>query len=114
MALSLTDQQENKLRPTGDHQQAELMLEYVERRLDEINESASRLSLLLKNLDNNISLVLQSSRLKLQNLELQVSFNSIPVALVSPTLNLTHDHRLRLVLSRLHQELQLRVSLDRI
>lgn len=71
-ALYLTDKFNNSSHAVNDHQTAELMLEHVERRIDEVNESAIRLSSLLKNLDSNISLVLQSTRLKLQNLELQV------------------------------------------
>lgn len=48
-----------------------------ERRLDEVNESCSRLSTLLSEVDSNISLVLASTRVRLQNLELQTAITTL-------------------------------------
>ncbi|GAA5820527.1 hypothetical protein JCM11251_003030 [Rhodosporidiobolus azoricus] len=64
-------------RPVTDHQQAELLLEYYERRLDETSESCERLSSLLAEVDSNISLVLASTRVRLQNLELQTAIGTL-------------------------------------
>jgi hypothetical protein len=89
--MYLTDKMRGIERDRSDHQVAELLLEYCasdasyvayvpahpfaiadERRLDETSESCERLSTLLSEVDSNISLVLQSTRVRLQNLELQV------------------------------------------
>ncbi|BGP16574.1 magnesium ion transporter [Rhodosporidiobolus nylandii] len=64
-------------REVADHQQAELLLEYYERRLDETSESCERLSTLLAEVDSNISLVLASTRVRLQNLELQTAIGTL-------------------------------------
>lgn len=52
--MYLTDKFADKPHTTQDHQAAELLLEYYERRLDEVNESSHRLSSLLGDVDNNI------------------------------------------------------------
>ncbi|GAA5944134.1 hypothetical protein JCM3775_001074 [Rhodotorula graminis] len=54
--MYLTDKVNGVKRSIDDHQQAELLLEYYERRLDETSESCERLSTLLSEVDNNISL----------------------------------------------------------
>ena len=101
--MYLTDKAQGKPHDISNHQTAELLLEYCEfenslycfrneissrltycalafernldeRRLDEVNESCQRLSTLLSEVDSNISLVLASTRVRLQNLELQVSY----------------------------------------
>lgn len=69
--MYLTDKHNGRKRSIADHQTAELLLEFYERRLDETNESSVRLQSLLADIDNNIALVLQSTRVRLQNLELQ-------------------------------------------
>lgn len=69
--MYLTDKHNGRQRLVEDHQTAELLLEFYERRLDETNESSVRLQSLLADIDNNIALVLQSTRVRLQNLELQ-------------------------------------------
>jgi hypothetical protein len=48
-----------------------------ERRLDETAESCERLSSLLAEVDGNISLVLASTRVRLQNLELQTAVGTL-------------------------------------
>lgn len=51
-----------------------------ERRLDESNESAVRLASLLADIDSNITLVLASTRVRLQNLELQTAITTLALA----------------------------------
>ncbi|GAA5874548.1 hypothetical protein JCM16303_002902 [Sporobolomyces ruberrimus] len=75
--MYLTDRQNGKPHDVSNHQTAELLLEYYERRLDEVNESCSRLSTLLSEVDSNISLVLASTRVRLQNLELQTAITTL-------------------------------------
>jgi hypothetical protein len=95
--LYISDSITGKVRSTADHQQAELLLEYCEfllplrpphpldahflladeRRLDETSESCERLSSLLAEVDGNISLVLASTRVRLQNLELQTAIGTL-------------------------------------
>ncbi|GAA6008201.1 hypothetical protein JCM11491_001927 [Sporobolomyces phaffii] len=75
--MYLTDKKNGKAHDISDHQSAELLLEYYERRLDEINESCQRLSTLLSEVDSNISLVLASTRVRLQNLELQTAITTL-------------------------------------
>ncbi|GAA5893648.1 hypothetical protein JCM8208_000848 [Rhodotorula glutinis] len=75
--MYLTDKVNGLKRSIDDHQQAELLLEYYERRLDETSESCERLSTLLSEVDNNISLVLASTRVRLQNLELQTAIGTL-------------------------------------
>lgn len=48
-----------------------------ERRLDETSESCERLRTLLEEVDSNISLVLASTRVRLQNLELQTAIGTL-------------------------------------
>lgn len=72
-AMYLTDRANGKPRPIAEHETAELLLENYERATDEANESAVRLQSLLTDIDSNISLVLQSTRVRLQNLELQTA-----------------------------------------
>jgi magnesium transporter len=76
-AMYLSDTFDNKAHATKDHQAAELLLEYYERRLDEVNESSQRLASLLSDVDDNISLTLASTRVKLQNLELQTAITTL-------------------------------------
>ncbi|BGP24995.1 mitochondrial inner membrane magnesium transporter mrs2 [Rhodotorula toruloides] len=76
-AMYLTDKMHGVKRDRSDHQIAELLLEYYERRLDETSESCERLSTLLSDVDSNISLVLQSTRVRLQNLELQTAIGTL-------------------------------------
>ncbi|GAA6052863.1 hypothetical protein JCM3770_004383 [Rhodotorula araucariae] len=75
--MYLTDKANGVQRAVNDHQQAELLLEYYERRLDETSESCERLSTLLSEVDSNISLVLASTRVRLQNLELQTAIGTL-------------------------------------
>lgn len=75
--MYLTDKHNGVVRKISDHQTAELLLEFYERRLDETNESTVRLSSLLADIDNNIALVLQSTRVRLQNLELQTAITTL-------------------------------------
>lgn len=75
--MYLTDKHMGKPHAPGDHQSAELLLEASERRLDQVNESSERLSRLLTDIDGNISLVLASTRVKLQNLELQTAITTL-------------------------------------
>ncbi|GAA5950712.1 hypothetical protein JCM21900_000488 [Sporobolomyces salmonicolor] len=75
--MYLTDKMNGRERSMSDHQTAELLLEYYERRLDETNESCERLSSLLAEVDSNISLVLASTRVRLQNLELQTAIATL-------------------------------------
>ncbi|KAI5475170.1 mitochondrial inner membrane magnesium transporter mrs2 [Pseudohyphozyma bogoriensis] len=77
VGMYLTDKAKGIQRPIEDHQNAELLLEYYERRLDEINESSLRLSSLLNDLDSNVSLTLASTRVRLQNLELQTAITTL-------------------------------------
>ncbi|BGP02345.1 Mitochondrial inner membrane magnesium transporter MFM1 [Rhodotorula toruloides] len=77
VAMYLTDKMRGVKRDRSDHQIAELLLEYYERRLDETSESCERLSTLLSEVDSNISLVLQSTRVRLQNLELQTAIGTL-------------------------------------
>ena len=76
-ALYLTASFEDRKHAVEDHQAAELLLEYYERRLDEVNESSQRLASLLSDVDDNISLTLASTRVKLQNLELQTAITTL-------------------------------------
>ncbi|GAA5984294.1 hypothetical protein JCM10908_006130 [Rhodotorula pacifica] len=75
--MYLTDKANGKVRNVEDHQEAELLLEYYERRLDETSESCERLKTLLEEVDSNISLVLASTRVRLQNLELQTAIGTL-------------------------------------
>ncbi|GJN90802.1 hypothetical protein Rhopal_003816-T1 [Rhodotorula paludigena] len=75
--MYLTDKAKGNARDISDHTQAELLLEYYERRLDETSESCERLSTLLSEVDSNISLVLASTRVRLQNLELQTAIGTL-------------------------------------
>ncbi|GAA5981688.1 hypothetical protein JCM11641_004215 [Rhodosporidiobolus odoratus] len=75
--MYIGDKARGYTRQTPDHQQAELLLEYYERRLDETSESCERLSTLLGEVDSNISLVLASTRVRLQNLELQTAIGTL-------------------------------------
>ncbi|KAG0653877.1 magnesium ion transporter [Rhodotorula mucilaginosa] len=75
--MYLTDKANGKVHNVEDHQQAELLLEYYERRLDETSESCERLRTLLEEVDSNISLVLASTRVRLQNLELQTAIGTL-------------------------------------
>ncbi|GAA6028406.1 hypothetical protein JCM8097_007015 [Rhodosporidiobolus ruineniae] len=75
--MYISDRVTGKQRSTNDHQSAELLLEYYERRLDETSESCERLSSLLAEVDSNISLVLASTRVRLQNLELQTAIGTL-------------------------------------
>ncbi|GAA5904029.1 hypothetical protein JCM6882_003804 [Rhodosporidiobolus microsporus] len=75
--MYISDAGKGVQRPVEDHQQAELLLEYYERRLDETSESCERLSSLLGEVDSNISLVLASTRVRLQNLELQTAIGTL-------------------------------------
>ncbi|BGP55584.1 hypothetical protein JCM8202_004652 [Rhodotorula sphaerocarpa] len=77
VGMYLTDKAEGKVRNVEDHQQAELLLEYYERRLDETSESCERLRTLLEEIDSNINLVLASTRVRLQNLELQTAIGTL-------------------------------------
>ncbi|KAM0752344.1 hypothetical protein T439DRAFT_324421 [Meredithblackwellia eburnea MCA 4105] len=77
VGMYLTDKFNKIPRDVEDHQTAELLLEYYERRLDESNEAAVRMSSLLSDIDSNISLVLASTRVKLQNLELQTAITTL-------------------------------------
>jgi magnesium transporter len=79
--MYLTDKYNGRERSIEDHQTAELLLEFYERRLDETNESSVRLQSLLADIDNNIALVLQSTRVRLQNLELQSTSSPFHFAL---------------------------------
>lgn len=95
-AMYLTDKQNGKIREPGHHQTAELLLEYCacdarlstlaltrvadERRLDQTNESSSRLASLLDDIDSNIQLVLASTRLRLQHLELSTAIATLSLA----------------------------------
>ncbi|GAA5925488.1 CorA family magnesium transporter [Sporobolomyces koalae] len=76
-AMYLTDKMNGTTRDVSDHQTAELLLEYYERRLDEVNEGCQRLTTLLTEVDSNISLVLASTRVRLQNLELQTAITTL-------------------------------------
>ncbi|BGP48544.1 magnesium ion transporter [Rhodotorula kratochvilovae] len=89
--MYLTDKAKGSKHAVNDHQQAELLLEYYytdtdvyagadERRLDETSESCERLSTLLSEVDSNISLVLASTRVRLQNLELQTAIGTLALA----------------------------------
>ncbi|GAA5948138.1 hypothetical protein JCM3765_007125 [Sporobolomyces pararoseus] len=75
--MYLTDKAQGNPHDISNHQTAELLLEYYERRLDEVNESCQRLSTLLSEVDSNISLVLASTRVRLQNLELQTAVTTL-------------------------------------
>ncbi|GAA6000050.1 hypothetical protein JCM10207_006030 [Rhodosporidiobolus poonsookiae] len=75
--MFLSDRVKGIKREVANHQEAELLLEYYERRLDETNESCERLSSLLAEVDSNISLVLASTRVRLQNLELQTAIGTL-------------------------------------
>ncbi|GAA5835606.1 hypothetical protein JCM3766R1_006459 [Sporobolomyces carnicolor] len=75
--MYLSDKANGHPRDVSNHQTAELLLEYYERRLDEVNESCQRLSTLLSEVDSNISLVLASTRVRLQNLELQTAIATL-------------------------------------
>ncbi|KAK4693103.1 magnesium transporter, partial [Phenoliferia sp. Uapishka_3] len=82
VGMYLTDKQKTLTsgaapRDIEDHQTAELLLEYYERRLDETNEGAVRLASLLDDIDSNITLVLASTRVRLQNLELQTAISTM-------------------------------------
>ncbi|SCZ88270.1 BZ3500_MvSof-1268-A1-R1_Chr2-1g04299 [Microbotryum saponariae] len=72
-AMYITDKIEGHARATEDHQSAELLLEYYERRLDETNEAASRLSKMLVDIDSGIALSLASSRLRMGELDVQTA-----------------------------------------
>ncbi|GAA5877559.1 hypothetical protein JCM8547_007731 [Rhodosporidiobolus lusitaniae] len=75
--LYVSDAVTGKKRSVEDHVQAELLLEYYERRLDETSESCERLSSMLAEVDSNINLVLASTRVRLQNLELQTAIGTL-------------------------------------
>ncbi|GAA6060018.1 hypothetical protein JCM10212_001176 [Sporobolomyces blumeae] len=75
--MYLTDKRNGRPHDVENHQTAELLLEYYERRLDEVSESCERLSTLLTEVDSNISLVLASTRVRLQNLELQTAITTL-------------------------------------
>ncbi|GAA5868093.1 hypothetical protein JCM3774_001018 [Rhodotorula dairenensis] len=75
--MYLTDKANGRTHDIQDHQQAELLLESYERRLDETSESCERLRTLLEEVDSNISLVLASTRVRLQNLELQTAIGTL-------------------------------------
>ncbi|GAA5893566.1 CorA family magnesium transporter [Sporobolomyces salmoneus] len=75
--MYLTDKAKGQPHDVANHQTAELLLEYYERRLDEVNESCQRLATLLSEVDSNISLVLASTRVRLQNLELQTAIATL-------------------------------------
>ncbi|KDE09250.1 hypothetical protein MVLG_00570 [Microbotryum lychnidis-dioicae p1A1 Lamole] len=72
-AMYITEKIEGHTRATEDHQSAELLLEYYERRLDETNEAASRLSKMLVDIDSGIALSLASSRLRMGELDVQTA-----------------------------------------
>ncbi|SCV72136.1 BQ2448_4830 [Microbotryum intermedium] len=72
-AMYITDKVAGHARTIEDHQSAELLLEYYERRLDETNEAASRLSKMLVDMDSGISLSLASSRLRMGELDVQTA-----------------------------------------
>lgn len=86
-ALYLTDKQNKIIRSVDDHQTAELLLESMERQIDEVNEDSARLASLLSDVESNISLSLASTRVRLQNLELQVR-HSFTAALSSADIKL--------------------------
>lgn len=79
-AMYLTDRVQGNIRNVEEHETVELILEHMERRIDEANEAALRLQSLLNDVDANLSLVLQSTRVKLQNLELQTAIAALGVA----------------------------------